>query len=103
MQMYNILFIGKASMPCFYPASESNKGQDGYDSNTHIKLVGNCCCKDQLPPSNINLLKHIVRGRLPLVCILHMLCGCKLLNAVNDDPTSHIKATDNLKDYLENQ
>jgi hypothetical protein len=105
--MYNILFIGRTSvsvMPCFYPASESNKGQDGYDigfnSNTHNQT----CCKDQLPPSNINLLEHIVCVKffcLALVCILHMLCGCKLLNAVNDHPTtSHIKATDNLKDYL---
>jgi hypothetical protein len=32
--MYNILFIGSTSesvMPCFNPASESNKGQDRYD------------------------------------------------------------------------
>jgi hypothetical protein len=57
-----------------------------------IKLVGNCCCcKDQLPPSNINLLEHIVRVKkncLTLVCILHMLCGCKLLNAVKWSPNN---------------
>jgi hypothetical protein len=74
MQMYNILFIGKASMPCFYPASESNKGQDGYDSNTHIKLVGNCCCKDQLPPSNINLLKHIFGVKKSSPSSVHLAC-----------------------------
>ncbi len=102
-------------MPCLYLASESNKGQDGYDigfnsSNTLTSnLLGIVVVrKDQLPPSNINLLEqHIVRVKKLSrfsVCILHMLCGCKLLDAVNDHPTSHIEATDNLKDdYLKNQ
>jgi len=77
----------------------------GFSSNSHIKPAGNFYCKNQLPPSSIHLLQHIVGVRicLPLVCILHTLFGCKLFNPVNYHPTSRIKANSNLEDYLENQ